>query len=216
MRPAPHRTVPANPHPVLTLSLPTPVGRVHLAASDKGVVRIELPGANAEMRLNVWVALHFPNASIRCGVSPILKKATSELGAYFTAGLKSFSVPLHLVGTDFQVDVWQQVERIPFGETCSYGDIASGMDNPKATRAVGAAQGANPVPIIIPCHRVIGADGGLTGYGGGLGVKQWLLDHEAGLDARRAPQPTRSLHLLPAVNRPRRPPSAPRRLHPRH
>jgi len=157
------------------------------------VVRVELPGPNAQMRLSVWLALHFPEASIRCGVSPILRKAAAELGAYFTAGLRRFTLPLELVGTPFQRAVWQEVGAIGFGETRTYRDIASSVSRPRAVRAVGAAQGANPVPIVIPCHRVIGTNGDLTGYGGGLEIKRWLLEHEAGLAGRIDPDPRRHL-----------------------
>jgi len=167
--------------PILSLSIPTPIGRIYLAASERGLVRIELPGPNAELRMNVWVALHFPFASIRCGVSPILRKATSQLEAYFTAGLTEFSLPLHFAGTPFQLDVWNEIARIPFAETRSYRDVAEAIDKPRAMRAVGAAQRANPFPIVVPCHRVIGSDGTLTGYVGGLETKQWLLEHEADL-----------------------------------
>jgi len=182
---------------VLTLSLPTPIGRVYMAASERALIRIELPDPNAEMRLKIWVALHFPHASIRCGVSPILKKAATQLEGYFTGGLEEFTLPCQLVGTDFQVAVWERVRDVPFGATCSYGEIADAVGRPRAVRAVGAAQGANPLPIVIPCHRVIGADGGLTGYGGGLDVKRWLLEHEAEPPDQTATRPERRLRVLP-------------------
>ncbi|RMD83231.1 MAG: methylated-DNA--[protein]-cysteine S-methyltransferase, partial [Candidatus Dadabacteria bacterium] len=152
---------------------------MYAAASPRGLVRLELPGPQAEARMAVWLALHFPRAARRSGVSPILRKAATELEAYFTGGLTSFSVPLDLRGTPFQLAVWKAVQAIPYNETRTYGEIARAVGRPKAVRAVGAAQAANPLPILIPCHRVIGADGTLTGYGGGLEIKRWLLEHEA-------------------------------------
>ncbi|MDR1965131.1 MAG: methylated-DNA--[protein]-cysteine S-methyltransferase, partial [Synergistaceae bacterium] len=94
-------------------------------------------------------------------------------------GRRAFDVPLDLKGTDFQMSVWRALLLIPYGRTSSYGSIASALGRPKAVRAVGGANHRNPVSIIVPCHRVIGHDGGLTGYGGGLWRKQWLLDHES-------------------------------------
>ncbi|KAA0930693.1 MULTISPECIES: methylated-DNA--[protein]-cysteine S-methyltransferase [Streptomyces] len=105
---------------------------------------------------------------------------TEELGAYFAGELKEFSVPLHLHGTPFQRSVWAELRRIPYGETRTYGQLADALGNPKASRAVGLANGRNPLGIIVPCHRVVGANGGLTGYGGGLPRKQRLLDFERG------------------------------------
>ena len=151
-----------DPAQILSLSIPTPIGRVWLAAVPNGLVRVELPGPNAEFRMNVWLALHFPASSKRAGVTPILKKAATQLQAYFTSGLTDFSVPVALVGTAFQVDVWKEVASVSFGETCSYRDVADGVGRPRAVRAVGSAQSVNPVPIIVPCHRVIAADGGRT------------------------------------------------------
>jgi O-6-methylguanine DNA methyltransferase len=178
------------PDQILSLSIPTPIGRLWLAASPKGLVRVELPGTNAELRMNVWLALHFPAAAKRSGVTPILKKAATQLEAYFTAGLSELSVPIELLGTRFQVEVWKAVTKIPFGETHSYRQVARAIGKPRAVRAVGSAQCANPLPIIVPCHRVIAVDGRLSGYAGGIETKRWLLEHEAARDARvRAPRP---------------------------
>jgi methylated-DNA-[protein]-cysteine S-methyltransferase len=99
----------------------------------------------------------------------------AELGAYFTGRLKVFSTPLAPQGTPFQRAVWEELQRIPYGETVSYGELARRLGNPKAVRAVGTANGYNPIAIIIPCHRVIGSNGSLVGYGGGLPIKQTLL-----------------------------------------
>jgi len=101
-----------------------------------------------------------------------------QLGAYFAGELREFDVAMGLRGTDFQRQVWAGLCEVPYGETISYGELARRVGNPKASRAVGLANGRNPVAIIVPCHRVIGADGSLTGYGGGLDRKVWLIEHE--------------------------------------
>ncbi|MFF8616218.1 methylated-DNA--[protein]-cysteine S-methyltransferase [Streptomyces sp. NPDC015350] len=103
-----------------------------------------------------------------------------QLDAYFAGELREFDLPLHLDGTPFQRSVWEQLQHIPYGETRSYGELAEILGKPGASRAVGLANGKNPVGIIVPCHRVIGASGGLTGYGGGLDRKQRLLAFESG------------------------------------
>ena len=102
-----------------------------------------------------------------------------QLRAYFDGDLTEFEIPIRLDGTDFQREVWSHLRDIPYGETISYGELARRVGSPKASRAVGLANGRNPVSIIVPCHRVIGSNGQLTGYGGGLERKTWLLDHEA-------------------------------------
>ncbi|MFD0415000.1 methylated-DNA--[protein]-cysteine S-methyltransferase [Streptomyces sp. NPDC127108] len=106
--------------------------------------------------------------------------ATEQLDAYFAAELKEFDLPLRLDGTSFQRSVWQRLLEIPYGETRTYGELAAELGNPAASRAVGLANGKNPIGVIVPCHRVIGANGGLTGYGGGLDRKQRLLAFESG------------------------------------
>jgi methylated-DNA-[protein]-cysteine S-methyltransferase len=110
--------------------------------------------------------------------NPLLLEAARQLRAYFAGALREFSLPLDIEGTEFQKRVWGQVAAIPYGETRSYLQIATAIGSPRAVRAVGAANGANPVPIVIPCHRVIGANGKLVGYGGGLTLKQRLLELE--------------------------------------
>jgi len=107
-------------------------------------------------------------------------EATAQLQAYFAGELKEFDLPLRLAGTPFQRSVWDQLRKIPYGEIRSYGELADALGNPKASRAVGLANGKNPIGIIVPCHRVVGANGGLTGYGGGLDRKKRLLDFESG------------------------------------
>jgi methylated-DNA-[protein]-cysteine S-methyltransferase len=106
------------------------------------------------------------------------KDVAQQLDAYFAGELSSFDLEMDLIGTAFQRSVWAQLLEIPYGETISYGELAYRVGNPNASRAVGLANGRNPIAIIVPCHRVIGADGSLTGYGGGLERKTWLLEHE--------------------------------------
>lgn len=110
--------------------------------------------------------------------TPLLKEAIRQMDAYFRHALIEFDLPLRTVGTEFQMKVWQALQTIPYGETCSYRDIARIIGNIKAVRAVGGANNKNPVAIIIPCHRVIGKNGKLVGYGGGLDKKAWLLAFE--------------------------------------
>lgn len=117
--------------------------------------------------------------------TPLLKQAHAELLEYLSGKRKKFGLRFSPKGTDFQRAVWKALETIPYGETCSYGEIAKKIGNPRACRAVGMANNRNPISIMIPCHRVIGADGSLTGYGGGLDLKAFLLDLEKG----RAPGP---------------------------
>jgi methylated-DNA-[protein]-cysteine S-methyltransferase len=114
------------------------------------------------------------------GTDKIIDMARKQLDSYFAGKRKAFDVPLRPVGTAFQTRVWNALLRIPYGETASYGAIANAIGSPKAVRAVGAANGRNPIPIIIPCHRVIGANGSLTGFGGGMARKEMLLDLERG------------------------------------
>ena len=113
--------------------------------------------------------------------------AIRQIEEYFQGRRKEFDLPLEIRGTVFQKDVWNALRTIPFGETRSYGEIARALSKPGASRAVGAANAANVLPIIIPCHRVIGADHGLTGFGGGLDTKRWLLDFEGALPAEQRP-----------------------------
>ncbi|MDR0323064.1 MAG: methylated-DNA--[protein]-cysteine S-methyltransferase [Treponema sp.] len=115
-----------------------------------------------------------------CKETPLLKEAVKQLNDYFSYKRKTFDLPLSLHGTDFQIKVWKALQNIPYGETTSYGKLAAMTGNPKASRAVGLANNRNPIPIIVPCHRVIGSDGSLTGYAGGLELKQKLLDLEKG------------------------------------
>jgi methylated-DNA-[protein]-cysteine S-methyltransferase len=151
---------------------PTPVGVLTLVASDRG------------LRAVLWPKVSPQRAGIRPRPRrdpdhPILRKAVEQLNEYFAGSRLSFDLPLDLDGTRFQLAAWRSLAEIPFGATTTYGRQAAALGIPTAARAMGAANRANPVCIVLPCHRVIGADGSLTGFGGGLPVKQWLLDHEA-------------------------------------
>ena len=118
--------------------------------------------------------------------------AVQQLHAYFTGDLRQFDLPLAPEGTTFQLEVWAALEEIPYGQTISYATLAQRIGRPSSTRAVGAANGRNPLPIVVPCHRVIGSDGALTGFGGGLRAKEILL----ALEQNRPPQSTEQLSLL--------------------
>jgi methylated-DNA-[protein]-cysteine S-methyltransferase len=157
---------------------PTPVGLLTLVASDRG------------LRAVLWPKVSPRRAGIsprprRDPEHPILRKTMHQLDEYFAGSRTSFDLPLDLEGTRFQLAAWRSLAEIPFGATTTYSGQAAALGIPRAARAVGAANGANPVCIVLPCHRVIGADGSLTGFGGGLPVKQWLLDHEAQILATR-------------------------------
>src|SRR5688572_11632691 len=110
--------------------------------------------------------------------TPVLERTAAQLAEYFGGERVVFDVPLAPEGTGFQQRVWRALTAIPYAETCSYGALAQAIGRPSASRAVGAANGRNPIAIIVPCHRVIGANGTLTGYGGGMATKRWLLEHE--------------------------------------
>jgi methylated-DNA-[protein]-cysteine S-methyltransferase len=151
---------------------PTPVGELTLVASDQGLRAILWPKLSAT-RAGIQPRPH------RNPKHPILLLTGTQLDEYFAGSRTTFDVPLDLLGTRFQLAAWRSLADIPFGTTTSYGRQAAALGIPTAARALGAANGANPVCIVLPCHRVIGADGSLTGFGGGLPTKQWLLDHEA-------------------------------------
>ena len=144
----------------------TPIGPVGLVASDTAVS-----------------AVLFNFRRVRAeGNSKLLDEAARQLRAYFAGDLVAFDLPLELHGTEFQRRCWLALASIPYGQTVSYGEQARRLGlGPDAARAVGAANGRNPLPIVLPCHRVIGADGSLTGFGGGLDVKRYLLEHEGAL-----------------------------------
>jgi methylated-DNA-[protein]-cysteine S-methyltransferase len=155
-------------------TLKTPLGVFRVAASEDSVFSVELPRRRSEPALERWLRSHVPHAS----ETEVLRTALVQLREYFAGKRRQFDLPVDPAGTDFQRRVWDAITAIPFGETTSYGKIAVALGGASLARAVGAAVGANPIPIIVPCHRVIGADNSLTGYRGGLRMKVWLLRHE--------------------------------------
>ena len=148
----------------------TRVGRLRLAGDEKGLRGISFQDGFHPVRLaEGWRRTEEP-----------FREAIAQLDAYFAGRLQRFDLPLAPEGTPFQREVWSTLRAIPYGETVSYGELARQLGRPAASRAVGAANGRNPIPIVIPCHRVVGADGSLTGFGGGLAIKRRLLELEAG------------------------------------
>jgi methylated-DNA-[protein]-cysteine S-methyltransferase len=145
----------------------SPIGPLTLAAGDAGLRQ-------------VWFADQDAPAP-SCGSSPVLDDARHQLDAYFAGERQTFDLPLDLQGTPFQRECWLALATIPYGETITYAEQARRLGRPGAFRAVGAANGRNPLPIVLPCHRVIGASGDLVGFGGGLEVKRALLDLEQGI-----------------------------------
>lgn len=149
--------------------LDTPIGELLLAGEDDALAMIGFP--KGSMRRD-------PEADWIYNEKP-LTKVRQQLEEYFAGERKDFDLPLRIKGTEFQVSVLKALQEIPYGETVSYGEIARRIGRPKAVRAVGAANGRNPIPIVVPCHRVIGSSGDLTGFGGGLDTKEALLRLEA-------------------------------------
>jgi methylated-DNA-[protein]-cysteine S-methyltransferase len=143
----------------------SPVGPLLLVADDGGLRQILFVNGRHQAR---------PEASWRLDEAP-LKETIGQLRSYFAGEREEFDLPLAPEGTPFQQEVWRRLCEIPYGETISYGELAKRIGNPQASRAVGLANGSNPIPIVIPCHRVIGSNGKLTGYGGGLPIKEKLL-----------------------------------------
>lgn len=146
-------------------SYETPVGRIQIIENGSAIIGIRLPGES----------FHTDTKNYE---TDLLRKAGGQLKEYFEGKRKKFDLPLAPEGTPFMQKIWSQLQKINYGETCSYKDIAVAIGNSNAMRAVGMANHRNPLPIIIPCHRVIGANGSLVGYGGGLPMKKFLLDLE--------------------------------------
>ena len=152
-------------------TIDSPVGVLRIIASDAGIRAVLWP-IERDGRVTF-------DEEITDGTHPILEEAKAQLKAYIDGDRDDFDLQLDLVGTDFQRAVWEGLQQIPFGSTRSYGELASDLDRPGAARAVGAATGRNPVSIIVPCHRLVGSTGSLTGFAGGIDAKRWLLDHES-------------------------------------
>ena len=166
--------------------LPTPMGDMLALSSDEGLCALEFTtvqgrarGEERLSRLKARLARWFPPHEIVDRETPAIAQARRWLDGYFAGAAADISgIPLDMRGAAFERRVWTALQAIPAGQTTSYGAIAQALDAPGASRAVGAANGANPIAIIVPCHRVIGSTGSLTGYGGGLERKTWLIDHE--------------------------------------
>jgi methylated-DNA-[protein]-cysteine S-methyltransferase len=155
----------------------SPMGPLLIVTDDRGILRAIEFGAH-ESRMDRLLRSHYCHYTLEEGQAPVSLKRALE--AYFQGNLDALEgVRTATGGTPFQREVWQALRAIPPGTTLSYGHLAAKLGRARASRAVGAANGANPIPIVVPCHRVIGADGSLTGFGGGLANKQWLLEHEA-------------------------------------
>lgn len=157
------------------LELHSPVGRLVLLAEAEALTAISFQARPAR-------AAEAPG-------HPLLQRAAAQLEEYFAGKRQEFDLPLAPAGTPFQRAVWKELGTIGFGATCSYAELARSLGKPSASRAVGAANGQNPLAIVVPCHRVVGADGSLTGYAGGLPAKRWLLDHEREVRARQSRLP---------------------------
>ncbi|MDH3755615.1 MAG: methylated-DNA--[protein]-cysteine S-methyltransferase, partial [Acidimicrobiia bacterium] len=156
-----------------TTIIDSPLGPLTLVATDKGLRAVLWPDDEP-------TRVRLPDAAIETDATdhPVLRAATSQLDEYFAGTRSEFEVPLDLRGTEFQVANWTALAEIRFGTTSTYGEQAGRLGRPKAARAIGAATGKNPISIILPCHRVVGSDGSLTGFAGGLDAKRWLLAHE--------------------------------------
>jgi len=169
---------PATTTPELRVAvMPSPVGELRIVVSDHGV------------RAILWEhdddRVHGTDAEpIDADDDPVARRAVDQLDAYFAGERTEFDLPLDLVGTEFQVAAWRALGRIPYGETRSYAQQANDIGRPTAVRAIGAANGRNPVSIVLPCHRVVGADGSLTGFAGGLDAKRFLLTLEQTVSGR--------------------------------
>jgi methylated-DNA-[protein]-cysteine S-methyltransferase len=150
--------------------LDSPIDPLLLASDGDSLTCLYMDTSNGEFPI--------PESSRRDDDHPVLKLAADQLRAYFAGDIQEFDLPLNAKGTEFQRHVWEELVRIPYGETISYGEMARRVGDPGACRAVGAANGRNPISIVVPCHRVIGANGSLTGFGGGLPRKAKLLGFE--------------------------------------
>ena len=173
-RPRPRRATPGEPAgPTYYDVLPSPIGDLYLTSRNGAVTGLHMgEPRGGEATVGTWTR-----------DARMLATARAQLEAYLAGELTEFDLALEGAGTPFQQRVWAELRNIPYGETISYAELAIRVGNPKAMRAVGAANGRNPIAIIVPCHRVIGANGSMTGFGGGIERKVWLLQHEA---SRRA------------------------------
>jgi methylated-DNA-[protein]-cysteine S-methyltransferase len=165
--------------PLLVDRLVTPIGEMLIVADDEGYLRATF-WTEKDRALEPFLARHYAPARVEFAYVPGPLAPTIAIARYFDGDLDAIDdLPVKTAGTDFQRTVWRALRQIPCGKTISYGELARRIGRPEAVRAVGLANGANPIGVVVPCHRVIGANGSLTGYGGGMERKRWLLDHEA-------------------------------------
>jgi AraC family transcriptional regulator, regulatory protein of adaptative response / methylated-DNA-[protein]-cysteine methyltransferase len=162
---------------IRTIKIQSPIGELIAGATDDGICLLEFNDKKRALREQKDLS-RLLKEPVEEGENEHLVRLKNEISAYFEGRLKEFTLPLVTPGTDFQRSVWTELQNIKFGTTRSYQEQANALNCPDAVRAVANANGMNRISIIIPCHRVIGSDGRLTGYGGGLGRKKWLLDHE--------------------------------------
>ena len=155
----------------------SPIGEIYIAAVDEGLVYCGTSRENGSTMFS-WLKKNLPDYKLINDRNNIINLAISQLQLYFEEKSKVLNIPLILIGTDFRKNVWRALQTIPYGETRTYGEIATQIGNPKGSRAVGQANHHNPISYFIPWHRVIGAGGSLVGFGGGLDIKKWLLDLE--------------------------------------
>lgn len=166
----------------------TPIGTLFVVADARGNLRAT-DWSDHDHRLRRLMQIHYGKNGFRLEYSPNPNGLTRAIGAYFAGDLLAIdALPVQTSGTPFQLEVWRELRKIPCGATISYAELARRIGRPKAVRAVGLANGANPIGVVVPCHRVIGSNGSLTGYGGGIERKRWLLDHES---------KSQQLHLQP-------------------
>jgi O-6-methylguanine DNA methyltransferase len=166
-----------------TADFETPIGPIRIASTERGLAYVQLPHANGR-GFDGWRVRHAADLEVRKGFEPN-RAYISQILEFIEGKRDEFDLPVDLRGTPFQLAVLEEVARIPFGETRTYGEVACAVGSPKASRAVGAANGANPVSLVVPCHRVIASNGHLQGYGGGLDLKAKLLAMERSHAARQ-------------------------------
>ncbi|MBK9296474.1 methylated-DNA--[protein]-cysteine S-methyltransferase [Candidatus Neomicrothrix sp.] len=172
-------------HPTVSRVIDTPIGPLTLVADDVGLRAVTWPdedGARVGLSGQLGASdssAPSPTTVHSSAAIATLEASEAQLREYFAGERQDFDLPMHLVGTDFQQEAWRGLADIPYGQTISYGEQAERLGRPKAVRAVGAANGRNPLSIVLPCHRVVGASGDLTGFAAGLETKRWLLAHES-------------------------------------
>ncbi len=164
---------------ILWTSFASPLGNIFIASTEKGLCKVVLPG-EGEKKFFRWLDKMFPQSALVESAKEN-KDVAAQFGEYFQNKREKFSVPLDFFGSDYNIGVWKELLKIPYGTTISYKQLAKRVGTPLAYQTVGHANGLNPIPIIVPCHRVIGSDGSLTGYGGGIKAKEFLLKLEGAL-----------------------------------